>query len=97
MRLVIVHDDQRPPVAGLFGRLGFRARWWCVGDDIFTTWRHRSSVPGIAHEVEHLTCADFASNVDHHPSWHLCGRAVPVIGTRHLSAASVAIARKLVG
>lgn len=55
----------------------------------------------IAHEVEHLTKADFASNADHHDEGdtpHYCGRSFSWKGfftLKHLSRASVRGAREL--
>lgn len=95
MRLVIAPESARPKVNGGKGILGrFRARAWRSGDAVVTTWRYRNNVPLLAHEVEH-DLPDFLSNDDHHPWWHLCGRAVPVIGVRHLTQGSIETAKRL--
>src|ERR1051326_3948853 len=52
----------------------------------------------VAHEVEHMTHDDFASNADHHPAFHMCGRvghAFRLFGSLHLSKTSWDRAREL--
>lgn len=99
MKLVI--KNERPVVnggRGILGRLGFRARAWSNHElqEIYVAYSSRRNVALIAHEVEHLTEPDFHDNANHHPTWHLCGRSVPVVSKRHLTASSIAFARQLV-
>lgn len=54
-------------------------------------FRARAWTPATAHGPGTFT------NAHHHPFWHFCGRAIPVIGTRHLSPQAIQAARLLLG
>lgn len=99
LRFVVVADRLRPRVHGgriadLLGRLGFRARAWTQGGDVFLAESvfygpRRTAVALTAHEAEHNL-----HPFDHHQ--HLCGKSVPVVGTRHLHADSIAWAESVI-
>lgn len=98
-RLEVVADAHRPRVHGgriadLAGRLGFRARAWTKGGVVFIAESafygpRKTAVALVAHEFDHIV-----HPFEHHQ--HLCGKSVPVVGRRHLSADSIAWAESVV-
>lgn len=99
MMLKVVPDKQRPRVHGgavadFLGRIGFRARAWTTGGDVFLAEStfygpRKTTVDLVAHEAEHVL-----HPFRHHQ--HLCGKSVPVVGRRHLSADAIAWAEAAV-
>lgn len=88
LTLVRVHPGHGKTPTSDFG--GLPATAWTDGEGTISIRPPFDAmlfpIARVLHEAEHNLCDDFASNADHHPWWHFCGRVAHAmrLSTRHL-------------